>query len=144
MPLRKITQTKGPKLELHGEGVSGFSPADVERRARELAEIDNRLVVTDADRARARAEFLDRSLPPVVNEDEESMQSLSRDPSDPAADRGHQTPEYIEADEQTALQRLAVEGVEEAQHEQMTAARADEEPFRSQPKRTRKRPPGAA
>jgi hypothetical protein len=144
MPLRKIPQTKGPKLELHGKGVGGFTAADVERRARELAEIDNRLNITDEDRERARAEFLDRDLPAAVNEDADTMQSMSRDPSDPVADRGHQAPEYVADDEDTSLQRMTLEGVEEAQHEQMTAARSEEEPFRSQPKRHRKRPPGAA
>jgi hypothetical protein len=143
MPLRKIPQTKGPKVELHGKGVGGFTTADIERRARELAEIDNRLQVTNADREQARAEFLDRDLPAVVNEDADTTQSMSRDPSDPATDRGHQVPEYIESDEDTSLQRLVQEGVEEAQHDQMTAARAEEEPFRSQPRRIRKGPPGS-
>lgn len=144
MPLRKIPQTKGPKVELHGRGVGGFTRADVERRAKELAEIDNRIEITAADRERARAEFLDRDLPPATTEDAETMQSLSRDPSDPATDRGRQAPEYIESDPKTSLERLALEGVEEAQHDQMTASRATEEPFRSLPKRHRKRPPGAA
>jgi hypothetical protein len=143
MPLRKIPQTKGPKVELHGKGVGGFTPGDIERRARELAEIDNRVNVTNADRQQARSEFLDRDLPAALNEDAETSQSLSRDPSDPATDRGRQAPDYVESDEDTSLQRLALEGVEEAQHDQMTAARAEEEPFRSQPKRHRKRPPGA-
>ncbi len=144
MPLRKIPHTKGPKVELHGKGVGGFTPADIERRARELAEIDNRVVISNEDRERARAEFLDRDLPPALNEDADTMQSMSRDPSDPATDRGHQAPDYVADDEDTALQRLALEGVEEAQHDQMTAARSEEEPFRSEPKRHRKRPPGAA
>lgn len=134
MPLRKIPQTKGPKVELHGKGVGGFTKADVERRAKELAEINNRVQVTQEDRERARSEFLDRELPAAVNEDADSTRSMSRDPSDPATDRGHQTPEYMESDEDTQLQRLALEGVEEAQHDQMTAARSTEEPFRSQPK----------
>ena len=141
MPIRKIPQTKGPKLEIHGEGVGGFTRADIERRAKELAEIDNRVHVSNEDRDRARAEFLDRDLPPAMNEDADSMQSMSRDPSDPATDRGHQAPEYVEDDEETSLQRLALEGVEEAQHDQMTAARSTEEPFRSQPRRLRKGPP---
>lgn len=141
MPLRKIPQTKGPKLELHGKGVGGFTAADVERRAKELAEIDNRISITAEDRERARAELLDRDLPASVNEDAETSQSMSRDPSDPATDRGRQAPEYMESDEDTSLQRLALEGVEEAQHDQMTAARSTEEPFRSQPRRHRKRPP---
>jgi hypothetical protein len=141
MPLRKIPQTKGPKLEIRGNGIGSFTRADVERRAKELAEIDNRMEITDADRQQARAEFLDRDLPAATTEDADTMQSMSRDPSDPATDRGRQAPEYIEADEKTSLERLALEGVEEAQHDQMRAARSIEEPFRSRPKRARKGPP---
>jgi hypothetical protein len=143
MPLRKIPQTKASRMEIHGKGIGGFTKADIERRARELAEIDNRVTITDEDRELARAEFLDRNLPAAVNEDAETTQSMSRDPSDPATDRGHQAPEYVEQDEETQLQRLALEGVEEAQHDQMTASRAEEEPFRSLPKRHRKGPPGS-
>ncbi len=142
MPLRKIPpHTISPKVELRGKGVAGFSRADVARRAKELAEINNRMEVTDEDRARARAEFLDRELPAAITEDAETMQSMSRDPSDPVTNRGRQAPDYTESDPETSLERLALEGVEEAQHDQMIAARSTEEPFRSLPKRQRKRPP---
>ena len=118
------------------KGIGGFTKADVERRARELALIDNRTEPTDEDRSAARAEFHDRHLPAGVNEDAESMQSMSRDPSDPMVDRGHQVPEYGGEDEKAALERLALEGVEEAQHEQMLEARKNiDEPLRSRPKR---------
>lgn len=124
------------KVELSGKGVSGFSEADVRRRARELALIDSRTEANDEDREAALAEFRDRHLPDAVNEDAESMQSLSRDPSDPMADRGRQIPEYGGDDEKTALEHLALEGVEEAQHEQMLEARnLVDEPLRSRPKR---------
>jgi hypothetical protein len=132
----KPSRPTSPKLELHGKGVSGFSQADIERRALELALIDNRTTATDADRARARVEFQTRNLPDANNEDADTMQSLSRDPSDPMADRGHQSPEYGSDDEDTALQKIALEGVEEAQHEQMVQSRENiDEPLRSRPKR---------
>src|SRR5688572_12074799 len=132
----KPSRPISPKIELHGKGVSGFSPADVERRALELALIDNRTTATDDDRARARAEFQARNLPDSMNEDAETMQSLSRDPSDPMTDRGHQSPEYGADDEDTALQKIALEGVEEAQHEQMVQSRGNiDEPLRSRPKK---------
>ena len=122
-------------MELHGQGMGGFSPEDVERRALELALIDNRAATTDEDRARARAEFLAQDLPDAVNEDADSMQSMSRDPSDPLTDRGHQAPEYGGDDEDTALQKMALEGVEEAQHDQMVESRNYvDEPLRSRPK----------
>ena len=134
----KSSRGNTPKIEVGGEGVSGFSLADIERRAKELALIDNRTEATDQDRAHARAEFHDRHLPDAVNEDAESMQSMSRDPSDPPVDRGRQVPEYGGDDEKTALEHLALEGVEEAQHEQMIESRKNvDEPLRSRPKKQR-------
>ena len=124
------------KLEIHGKGVRVFSQGDVERRAVELALIDDRAEAAEADRTAARAELRNRHLPDAVNEDAESMQSMSRDPSDPLVDRGHQVPEYGGEDEKTVLERLALEGVEEAQHEQMLEARNSDEPLRS-PRRVR-------
>ena len=54
----------------------------------------------------------------------------------PLADRGRQVPEYGGEDEKTALERLALEGVEEAQHDQMVQSRNNvDEPLRSRPKR---------
>lgn len=124
------------KVELGGAGVTGFSVGDVERRARELARIDNRAEVTDDDREAALVEFRDRHLPDAVNEDADSMQSLSRDPSDPMVDRGRQVPNHGGDDEKAALEHLALEGVEEAQHEQMLQARNDvDEPLRVWPSR---------
>ena len=123
-------------MEVGGKGVSGFSVGDIERRARELARIDNRAGVTDDDRDAALAEFRDRHLPDAVNEDAESMQSLSRDPSDPMVDRGRQVPNHGGDDEKAALEHLALEGVEEAQHEQMLQSRNGvDEPLRSRPSR---------
>jgi hypothetical protein len=122
-------------MELHGKGLGGYTQADLERRARELALIENRTEPNDVDRARALAEFNDRTLPDAVTEDADTMQSMSRDPSDPLTDRGHQAPEYGGDDENTALEHLALEGVEEAQHEQMVESRNTvDEPLRSRPK----------
>lgn len=128
-----------PKMELQGEGFGVASPNEVERRARELALIDGRTDPTLEDRQRARAEFQDREVPAATTEEDAgSNRSLSRDPSDPVADRGRQTPSRSDMDEETALERLALEGVEEAQHEQMVESRNTvDEPLRSRPKRRR-------
>lgn len=121
------------KVEIHGQGVSGFSASDVERRARELASIDGRGEASDIDRERALAEFRAAHLPDPINEDLDSMTSLSRDPSDPMVERGRQIPDRGGDDEKAALERLALEGVEEAQHDQMLESRnesAEERPPR--------------
>lgn len=130
------SRDRAPKVELRGNGLGGFTKADVERRAVELALIDNRTEPTEEDLAAALAEFNDRHLPDAVNEDAESMQSMSRDPSDPMVDRGRQVPTYGGEDEKAALEQLALEGVEEAQHEQMLESRNNiDEPIRSRPMR---------
>lgn len=128
-------KSTGPKIELRGRGVGGFSPEDLERRARELALIDNRTTITDADRAQAKAELQDLELPDAINEDADSMQSMSRDPSDPMVDRGRQVPTHSEEDPKTVLEKMTLEGVEEAQHEQMLESRNNiDEPLRSRPR----------
>lgn len=118
----KRTLKTSPKVSQHGKGVGVPSAADIERRASELARIAGR-AVSDEDRQTARAEFQDRTLPDTVNDDAETMQSMSRDPSDPMVDRGRQVPDYVETDEKADLERIALEGVEEAQHDQMISAR---------------------
>lgn len=112
-----------PRMVVHGQGVGAFTKADIERRAREIALIAGHNTVTAEDRMRARNELFNRDLPATVSEDADSMQSRSRDPSDPAVTRGHQVPEHNEPDEQQEIEKLAVEGVEEAQHDQMIEAR---------------------
>ncbi len=117
--------------------MSGFSPEDLERRASELALIANRTTVNDSDRDQARAELQDLELPDAINEDAESMQSMSRDPSDPMVDRGHQVEDHGNEDPKTVLEKMALEGVEEAQHDQMLEARNTiDQPLRS-PRRER-------
>lgn len=134
--MAKSPRGKSPKVEVHGKGVGGFTKAELERRALEIALIGNRTVPNDDDRALALSEFQDRNLPDAINEDAETMRSMSRDPSDPMVDRGHQVPEYGGDDEKTALEKMALEGVEEAQHDQMVQSRNDvDEPLRSRPKR---------
>ncbi|HVS54453.1 MAG TPA: hypothetical protein VHD62_19005 [Opitutaceae bacterium] len=130
----RIPQLKRGKVESRGRPIGLSSREDVERRAREIALIHEHTEVTVEDRAQARVE-LDDDLPATVSEDAESMQSLSRDPSEPATNRGRQAPDYVEVDEKEAVERLALEGVEEAQHEQMVQSRNHvDEPLRSRPK----------
>jgi hypothetical protein len=129
--MTKLSRNSEGKVEQEGRALGVPTKTDIERRALELARIDGRTQVTPDDCLRARRELSNADLPPTVNEDAESMQSLSRDPSDPAVDRGRQAPEYTEIDQQQVVQRLALEGVEEAQHEQMVQARAIDSPRQS-------------
>lgn len=122
--MKNINQPTRGKILLHGQGAGGITGGDLERRAREIAFINGHSpeAVNDADRDEARHELEGDTLP-TTGEDIEVSTGLNRDPSDPPSDRGHQIPNLEGADEQKAVERLAVEGVEEAQHDQMLAAR---------------------
>lgn len=66
------------------------------------------------------------SLAPEVPRDaeEEATGSTSRDPSDPAVDRGMQLPTFDGDDEQEAAERLVERGVEEAADDQARAGQS--------------------
>lgn len=116
------------RILVHGHGSGGITRGDIERRARELATIDGRSGAqpTEDDLARAQAELLGLNLPATTMEDEEARAAVSRDPSEPASIRGREAVTQEGPDEEKAVERMALEGVEEAQHEQMLAARRRE------------------
>lgn len=125
--MTRISLSNRGKVESHGAPVGIFSPSDLRHRAEEIARIAGRKEATPEDLDQARQELSHANLPPAVSADAEaSTTSMSRDPSDPAVERGRQTPEYIDNDEEEAVERLALEGVEEAQHDQMVQARNQE------------------
>jgi len=134
---RRMAKNSPDQAAPHGAGrdpTAGGTEAALDRRAREIAPIAQRTEISAADREQARADFRPRDLPDAINEDADSMQSMSRDPSDPMTNRGRQVPEYGGDDEKAALEHLALKGVEEAQDEQMVAARnAEEDSSRSRP-----------
>jgi hypothetical protein len=112
------------KILLHGADAGEITPEMIDERAQEIALIDGRDSVTAGDRRLARQELQGRELPETTLDDSPLIAlSLNRDPSDPISAPGHQTPTYNEADDDDLSERLAIEGIEEAQHEQMLAAR---------------------
>lgn len=123
-----INDPTAGRLFVHGQGSGSISRADIERRARELAAIAGRSggELNDDDFARARAELLGLDLPETLVEDQPVSTGISRDPSEPPSVAGRETPMREGPDEEKAVERLALEGVEEAQHEQMLAARRRE------------------
>jgi len=116
------------KVLLHGEGVGSISVEDIQRRARELASINGvpPAVVTDEFLKQARRELQGEELPEGSTEDAEAVGGITRDPSEPPSDTGRQVPNLEESDGQQDQERLTEEGVEEAQHDQMLAARRRE------------------
>ncbi len=109
----------------HGHRADEITDEAVEIRAKELALIDGRRAasVTDQDRARALAELRGDHLPATAFDDGEADAGLSRDPAEPRSIAGERTPIYNEPEDQEMQERLVLEGVEEAQHDQMLAAR---------------------
>jgi hypothetical protein len=120
-----INDPTNGRILIHGQGSGTIGSKDIERRARELADIDGRsgADITDSDLTRAEAELMGTILPATSVEDEESDAATTRDPSEPLSVNGHEIPLREGPDEEKAVERLALEGVEEAQHEQMLAAR---------------------
>ena len=84
--------------------------------------------VTEDDRRTALAELRGENLPDTTSEDAEGVAGLTRDPSDPLAVSGERKPTINPPEDQEVQERLVLEGVEEAQHEQMLAARRESRP----------------
>lgn len=118
------------KILLHGRGTGDLTNDDVEKRAAEIAVIRGRSAerISEDDRAEAWAELNGELLPGTSGSNRDAVGGLSRDPSEPMSDSGHEVVTTApEADETEARERLATEGVEEAQHDQMLAAREREQ-----------------
>jgi hypothetical protein len=116
------------KIELHGSGMGVASPEDIERRAREIAMIDERDAddFTDADWSQARAELMgtENNDPPEETPDNSKVtEEWEVTPND----RGHRVPRSgIEDEEETVGEQLVSDGREEAAHDQMVEARKEE------------------
>lgn len=111
----------------HGRGAGEITSEAIEQRVRELALIAGRPEgdVRPEDRRRAWQEMTTGGdLETTAGEPAEATGSLGRDPAEPASLRGRQTPQRGGDDEKAELESLALEGVDEAQHEQMLADRA--------------------
>ena len=104
------------------------SPEDIERRAREIAMIDERDPdeFTDADWTQARRELLgdNHTMPP--EEDDKNIK-LEYEWEVTPDNRGHRVPRPgIEEDEESVGEHLVSDGREEAARDQMLEARREE------------------
>lgn len=123
-----MKRTGQNKLILHGRGIGDLNDEDIEKRAREIALIRGRSTdrISEEDRAQALAELQGEMLPETTDSDGESRGALTRDPSEPVSITGRHTTNVEGDDENGVAERLASEGVEEAQHDQMLASRQRE------------------
>jgi hypothetical protein len=126
--MNEYSQPRTGKISLHGNWMGVPSPEEVEKRAREIAMIDERdpEEFTDADWAQARRELLGEVIPPPPEESEEAAK-LEEDWEVTPDDRGHRVPRPgVDENEETVGEHLVTDGVEEASHDQMLEARREE------------------
>src|SRR5215467_3278698 len=124
----KRKKANGGKIELHGNGIGVPAPEDIERRAREIAMIDERdpNEFTDADWKQAREELLGELETQPPEEDDKNIR-LEDEWEVTPDDRGHRVPRPgVDEDEETVGEHLVTDGREEAAHDQMLEARREE------------------
>jgi len=116
------------KISLHGNGMGVPAPEDIERRAREIAMIDERDPhdFTDADWNQAREELLGDLETQPPEEDDKNIK-LEYEWEVTPDNRGHRVGRSaVEEDEETVGEHLVSDGREEAAHDQMLEARREE------------------
>jgi hypothetical protein len=115
------------KIELHGSGIGVPSSQDIERRAREIAMIDERNPdeFTDGDWKQAREELMgiENEEPPEETPDTEE---LTEEWQVVAGSKGHHAPNQIPEEHDSLGADLVDDGREEAAHDQMLEARREE------------------
>lgn len=125
--MNEKSQSPHGKITVHGNGLGVPSPQLVEKRAREIALIDERNPdeFTDADWEQAKNELtgVEAAHQPETN-DAVADELSERDEVPGAA--GHRAPHNgFEGDENVG-EELVTGGIEEAAHDQMVEARLEE------------------
>jgi hypothetical protein len=115
------------KIDLHGNGLGVPSPETVEKRAREIAMIDERDPdeFTEADWRQAKNELLGVTGAHAPEVDDDVDEELSERDDIPGAS-GHRMPKNGFEDEEAVGEELVSDGIEEAAHDQMLEARLEE------------------
>jgi hypothetical protein len=125
--MKDHSQPPPGKISEHGNGIGAPSPEEVEKRAREIAMIDERIPedFTDADWTQARHELSgeENNVPPEETPDNAEM---TEEWSVFAGSKGHRIPRPGTEDDESVGQHLVIEGVGEATHDQMLEARREE------------------
>jgi hypothetical protein len=115
------------KINLHGNGLGVPSPEMVEKRAREIAMIDERnpdeFTETDWHQAKNELTGVEASHVPEMDEDADEEQS-ERDEIVGAS--GHRVPKSGFDEDENLGEELVSGGLEEAAHDQMVEARREE------------------
>ena len=125
--MNDYSEPRPGKIEVHGNGIGAPSPEEVERRAREIAMIDERNPdeFTDTDWKQARRELMgeENNTPPEETSDNAD---LTEEWTVVASSKGHRMPRPGTDEEETVGEHLVIDGLEEAAHDQMLEARREE------------------
>jgi hypothetical protein len=111
------------KILNHAQGLGVPTAEEVRKRARELAQIDGYLEANEAHWQQAKRE-LHGGHDFDNGSNEHDMQLLVSEHDFVSADPGRHTPKFG-ADDDHVVEELVAEGMDEALHEQMLAARKD-------------------
>jgi hypothetical protein len=128
LSMDEYSQPAAGKITVHGNGLGIPSTEEVDKRAREIALIDERdpNEYTDADWDQARREILGEVLPSPPEETKENV-NLQDEWEVTPKDSGHRVPRPgIDENEESLGEHLVADGVEEATHDQMLEARREE------------------
>ena len=126
--MNEYSQPGFGKISVHGDGMGAPTPELVEKRAREIALIDERdpETFTDADWEQARQELMGVSTGAAPEETAENA-SLEEEWPVVAGDTGHRAPRAGVDDDEMLGAQLVAGGVEEATHDQMVEAAQSEQ-----------------
>jgi hypothetical protein len=116
------------KISVHGDGFGAPTPESVEKRAREIALIDERNPdeYTDADWDQARKELLGVETTASADDTDDVVDGMSDRDSVPG-ESGHRSPRAGLEDDENLGAQLVTGGLEEAAHDQMLeAAKGDQ------------------
>ena len=116
------------KISVHGNGVGVPGSEDIERRAREIALIDERNPdeFTDADWSQAREELSGDQEPQPPEQDDKNIK-MEQEWEVTPDDHGHRVPRPgVDEDEESVGEYLVTGGKDEAARDQMLEARREE------------------
>ncbi len=119
--LRQVTA----RILVHSEGVGAPNTSDVRKRAEELALINGHDKYTSEDWHQAKIELHGGHGPDGETSDEMAMYAMVSERDMLATDFGHHTDRCGMEDERSVVEELYAEGMEEAEHERMLAARLE-------------------
>src|ERR1700731_2800325 len=125
--MNESSQQPSGKITVHGAGLGLPSVEEVEKRAREIAIIDERdpNEFTDADWNQARKELMGVEHASAPEETEQNAKVTEEWNVVPSS-TGHRAPRPGVEEDETLGEQLVTDGLEEAAHDQMLEARREE------------------